>query len=123
VGVSHRILIVDDSKVIRRIVKLHLPDTYEVLEASSGEEALVVLQKERVALVISDVNMEGMDGVELMRRANRGAASVKVPFVLMTSQRTPELVDRATLAGATAVVEKPISAGNLKEIVERALAR
>ncbi len=116
-----KILVVDDSRAMRAIVKraLNILDRVAgatIIEAADGREALAIVRAEQPDLIMSDWHMPGMNGIELLRALN--AAGVTVPFVFVTSVTTPEMHELAELHGAAAWVAKPFT----PETVDRALA-
>ncbi|NLA35445.1 MAG: response regulator [Actinobacteria bacterium] len=109
-----KILIVDDSKAMRMIVLRQLRSagigsTY--LEATNGREALAVLEREAVDLVLSDWNMPEMTGIELIEALAAAGSTVRFGFV--TSESTEEMRARAADAGASFLVAKPFTAEDL----------
>lgn len=119
-----RVLVVDDSATLRRIIKLCVAsEGFEISEAASGEEALRALRIGPVDLLISDVHMPGMGGVELLVRLRSEPREElrRLAVVLVTSQLTPEIAARAAQLGA-AVVRKPVSASELVAVLRGLLA-
>jgi two-component system, chemotaxis family, chemotaxis protein CheY len=118
------ILIVDDSPTIRQILKTYLTGrSFEFVEADNGERALQLAKLMPVELVIADVRMPGMDGLELTR-AIRGSETPRVrelPVILLTGDKSEEMKAEGLAAGATAFVQKPVSSENLKRIVNELL--
>lgn len=105
------ILVVDDSAAIRTIVvdilrKLGLKNT---IEAADGAVAWEILQKSRVGLVLSDVEMPVMDGVELLARVRGDKALHNIPFILITSVTEQKTVIKAAQSGVSAYLIKPFS--------------
>lgn len=81
------ILIVDDAASIRATVSIALKGAgYDVIEACDGNDALSKLNGVRVNLVISDVNMPGMDGITLLKRLKEGAATRFLPVIMLTTE-------------------------------------
>jgi len=118
------VLLVDDSDTIRHIIKLYLTKLkLELLEADRAEGGLRLLGTSPVDLVIADFNMPGMNGLEFVRRvrANERPEVRRVPIVLCTGGKAPELERRALEAGASEFVRKPVSSGVLTAVVRRHL--
>ena len=117
---SETVLVVDDEPRIRRIVEMALGDRgYRVLTAPSAEEAQDVLERERVDAVVTDLQLPGRSGLELLsdiRRADRG-----LPVILITAYGTVESAVEAIKAGAFDYVLKPFGVDELEALVERAL--
>lgn len=116
-----RALIVDDSLVMRKIVErcLHQAglDPLVVWEAGSGVEALEVLRANRVDLILTDINMPAMDGLELVRQIRAQNLASGVPVVMITTESSEEHVRQAILAGARGYIRKPFTAEQVKERV------
>ncbi len=109
------VLVVDDSLVSRRMVMhalgaVGLADA-TFREASDGAQALQMLKDEPTDLVCSDLYMPGLTGIELVEQAR--AAGLEMPFILITSERSETVLDRARAAGAAHIVSKPLNAEDL----------
>jgi len=119
---SLRVLLVDDSAFFRSILQQYLqPLAGSFLTAEGGTDALALLEQSPVDVVISDLNMPGMDGVELIRRMRlHPLRSVRtVPAVLITAERDPDLIARAERAGADHLVLKPVAPEDFRNLVAR----
>lgn len=116
-----RALIVDDSSVMRKIVERTLRqaglDLEVVYEASSGSEALEVLQSRQVHLILSDINMPSMDGLEFLNQLRSRNLAKDVPIVMITTESSAEHVKKAILAGARGYIRKPFTVEQMKEHV------
>ena len=115
---STRVLVVEDDAALRDA----MCDTiqyagYRVLSASNGEEALWCLKRERVDLIVSDVQMDVMDGNTLLREAK--ALRPELPFVLVTAYGSIENAVKAMQEGAADYLLKPFEAEVLLEMVSR----
>lgn len=114
-------LIVDDSSVMRKIVERALRQAgltiANVFEASSGVEALDVLREHTVDLILSDINMPVMDGLELLRQLRAQDLAADVPVVMITTESSEEHVREAILAGAQGYIRKPFTAEQVKDRV------
>lgn len=114
-------LIVDDSSVMRKIVERALRqaglDSITVHEAATGVEALEVLRSCRVDLILSDINMPSMDGLEFLRQLSLQKLAVGVPVVMITTESSEEHVRQAIQAGARGYIRKPFTAEQVKERV------
>lgn len=117
-----KILIVDDSAVMRKIILKSLNKagyTFEqVLEAGDGYEALHQLSQSRVDLVISDVNMPNMDGMELLRAIREQAVEPPIPVIMVTTEGTEGKVAEARSCGANGYITKPFAPEQLKRVLE-----
>jgi two-component system chemotaxis response regulator CheY len=116
-----RALIVDDSSVMRKIVERSLRqaglDPLQVHEAGSGMEALEVLRAAKVDLILTDINMPSMDGLEFVRQVRAQKLAEGVPVVMITTESSEEHVKQAILAGARGYIRKPFTAEQVKERV------
>jgi two-component system chemotaxis response regulator CheY len=116
-----RTLIVDDSSVMRKIVERALRqaglDPLVVHEASSGTEGLDVLRAKQVDLILSDINMPSMDGLEFLRQIQAQNLAPGVPVVMITTESSEEHVKQAIQAGARGYIRKPFTAEQVKERV------
>jgi two-component system chemotaxis response regulator CheY len=116
-----RALIVDDSSVMRKIVERSLRqaglDTLLVLEAGTGLEGLEALRAERVDLILTDINMPSMDGLEFVRQIKAQNLAPGVPVIMITTESSEEHVKEAIHAGARGYIRKPFTAEQVKERV------
>jgi two-component system chemotaxis response regulator CheY len=114
-------LIVDDSSVMRKIVERSLRqaglDPLVVYEAGSGVEGLEVLKVKQVDLILSDINMPSMDGLEFLRQIRAQNLAPGVPVVMITTESSEEPVKQAIEAGARGYIRKPFTAEQVKERV------
>jgi two-component system, chemotaxis family, chemotaxis protein CheY len=116
-----RTLIVDDSSVMRKIVERALRqaglDLAIVHEAGTGIEGLDVLRAKPVDLILSDINMPAMDGLEFLRQIRAQNLAPGVPVVMITTESSEEHVKQAIQAGARGYIRKPFTAEQVKERV------
>jgi len=113
------VLIVDDSAAIRKILQRVLRQTDiavgTVYEAGDGVEALETLRKQKVGLVLSDINMPNMDGLEFLTHLRAEPAWQKLPVVMVSTEGTHAKVLEAVERGASGYVRKPFTADQIKE--------
>ena len=113
------VLIVDDSAAIRKILQRVLRQAEvplgEVYEAGDGVEALEMLKSKQVGLILSDINMPNMDGLELLSKVRAEHAWDKVPIVMVSTEGTQAKVLEAVERGASGYVRKPFTAEQIKE--------
>lgn len=116
-----RALIVDDSSVMRKIVERTLRQAglseLAVHEAGNGHEGLEVLRTRQVDLILSDINMPSMDGLEFVRQIRAQNLATGVPVVMITTESSEEHVKQAIQAGARGYIRKPFTAEQVKERV------
>ncbi|HXA56874.1 MAG TPA: response regulator transcription factor [Candidatus Acidoferrum sp.] len=119
--ISATILAVDDEPQIRRVLRTTLSaQGYTILEAKSGEEALEVVRRERVDLVLLDLNLPGISGLETCREIR---ASSDVPIIMLTVHNTEHDKVQALDAGADDYVVKPFGSEELMARIRAALRR
>jgi two-component system chemotaxis response regulator CheY len=116
-----RALIVDDSSVMRKIVERSLRqaglDTLVVFEAGSGVEGLDQLKIQKVDLILTDINMPSMDGLEFLRQVREQNLAPGVPVVMITTESSEQSVKQAIQSGAQGYIRKPFTAEQVKERV------
>lgn len=121
-----KILIVDDSAVMRKIVERALRQAGlnlgEVLEAGNGAEALVEVQKGSLDIILSDINMPVMDGLEFLKNLPAVEAAKGVPVIMITTEGSEARVVEAISAGARGYLRKPFTPEQVKERVVPLLA-
>jgi two-component system, chemotaxis family, chemotaxis protein CheY len=121
-----RALIVDDSAVMRKIVERSLRQAgislTQVLEASNGAEALGVLQDKQVDLILCDINMPVMDGLEFVKQLASLESAKGVPVVMITTEGSESHVVQALSCGARGYIRKPFTPDQVKEHVVPVLA-
>jgi two-component system chemotaxis response regulator CheY len=113
------VLIVDDSAAIRKILQRVLRQTDipigEVFEAGDGVEALRTLNDRHVNLILSDINMPNMDGLQLLAQLKQTEKWKSVPIVMVTTEGGQGKVIEAVQLGAAGYVRKPFTAEQIKE--------
>ncbi len=115
------ILTVDDSASVRQLVGFTLRGAgYEVVEAVDGEDALTRM-KGAIHLVLTDLNMPRMDGIELVKRIRTSAAYKYVPVIMLTTESQETRKQAGKAAGATGWIVKPFSAEQLLAVLKRVL--
>lgn len=114
----YTILIVDDDNELREYLKFHFSRIYKVLEASNGSEALKLMLDNRIDLVISDVVMPGVDGLELLKTIKSNTETSHTPVILLSSRN--DVADRLTgwNRGADGYIGKPFSISELESLVD-----
>lgn len=120
-----KILIVDDFSTMRRIIKNLLRDLgyNNTAEADDGTTALPMLKAGQFDLLVTDWNMPGMQGIDLLRmvRADPGLASL--PVLMVTAEQKKEQIIEAAKAGVNGYIVKPFTAATLKEKLEKIFER
>lgn len=105
------ILIVDDVEMNRRLLSLMLQDTYRIVEANNGLEALKILQrgKHTISLIMLDIIMPVMDGFELLDRIKESEVLRDIPIVFVTSETSKENIEKGIEQGVCDVIAKPFN--------------
>ena len=113
------VLIVDDSAAIRKILRRVLQQAEiplgQVYEAGDGCEALESLKQQKVGLILSDINMPNMDGLQFLTRLKANDEWKNVPVVMITTEGSQAKVMEAVQLGARGYVRKPFTAEQIKE--------
>ena len=120
-----RILVVDDFSTMRRIVKNLLSDLgfNNTVEAEDGHSAMAVLRQDAVELVITDWNMPGMTGIELLREIRADAKFRALPVLMVTAEAKREQIIEAAQAGVNGYVIKPFTAATLGDKLGKVFER
>jgi two-component system chemotaxis response regulator CheY len=117
-----RIMTVDDSPSLRQMVALTLESAgYEVVEASDGHDAVAKLGGREFHLFVTDLNMPGMDGIELTRKLRAMPEYRFVPIVLLTTESNQEKKMQGKAAGATGWIVKPFKPADLLATVKKVM--
>ena len=107
-----QILLVDDSKMNRMLLREILGDGYHILEAENGQECLETLRAEagNIALVLLDINMPGMDGFEVLKAMNANHTIEDIPVIMISSEDSDAAIRRSYELGASDYVNRPFDA-------------
>ena len=107
------VLIVDDSNTMRKIVSRALRqagiDFDTILEAGDGQEALTVLSSNKVDVVLSDINMPNMTGLEFLKAKAENASIKDIPVVMISTETGADIIDEAKSLGAKGAIKKPFT--------------
>jgi len=120
-----KILVVDDFSTMRRIVKNLLKDLgfTNTVEADDGKTALPKLQAGGIDFLITDWNMPGMTGIDLLKAVRSDAELANIPVLMVTAEAKREQIILAAQAGVNGYVIKPFTAATLKEKIEKIFER
>ena len=117
---AKKILAVDDSVSIRKSISFILgQEGYEVVEAVDGNDALAKARAEKFDLVITDINMPGMDGIELIKNLRQEAGYKFTPLIALTTENQMSKMEEGKAAGATGWIVKPFVAEKLLAVVKK----
>lgn len=122
---SLNILIVDDSATVRSVVRkaLRLAELplNNVVEAANGAEALRMLREQWIDLVLTDINMPEMNGLELIDAMKKDSLLASIPIVVISTEGSATRIEETKQAGVNAYLRKPFHPEQIKEIVEEVL--
>ena len=120
-----KILVVDDFSTMRRIVRNLLGDLgyANVSEADDGKTAWPMLQAGNFDFVVTDWNMPGMTGIELLKTIRADARTAKLPVLMVTAEAQREQIIEAAQAGVNGYIIKPFNAATLKEKIDKIFQR
>ena len=119
---AKKIMTVDDSATIRQMLKFTLSDAgFDVIEAVDGADACAKLKDNPVNMVITDLNMPKMDGIELIREVRKDPANRFVPIIMLTTESQETKKQEGKSAGASGWIVKPFSPEQLLAVVKMVL--
>jgi len=120
-----RFLVVDDFSTMRRIIRNLLKELgyTNVTEAEDGKSALVQLKRDSFDFIVSDWNMPGMDGLELLQAVREDPSLCKIPILMVTAEAKKENIIAAAKAGASGYIVKPFTAAILDEKISKILEK
>jgi len=122
-GSPKNILIVEDSATTRALIRAVIEDMgdFSVVEAGSGFEALKLLPTQEFSLVITDVNMPDINGLELIHFIKSNPRYGNIPLIIVSTERSEEDKKRGMALGAMAYITKPFKAHELQAVIKQAL--
>ena len=115
------ILIVEDSSTTRALIRAVIDELgdFETVEASTGFEALKMLPQEEYDLIITDINMPDINGLELINFVRTNDRYRNIPIIIVSTERSEEDKKRGIALGATAYVTKPFQSLELQEAIKK----
>jgi two-component system chemotaxis response regulator CheY len=120
---SKTILIVDDSDSLRQVVNIALSGAgYNVIEACDGRDALSKLNGSKVHLIVSDVNMPNMNGIEFVKQAKQLPQYKFTPVIMLTTENQQSMMEEGKKAGAKAWMVKPFKPAQMLQAVSKLLS-
>ncbi len=115
-----RVLTVDDSRTILAMLHHTLSNAgFEVLQAEDGRQGLEVLQSSQVDVVITDINMPVMDGIEFIRQVRASGQFNALPILILTTETSQDKRDQGKAAGGTGWIVKPFDPEKLISVIHR----
>jgi CheY-like chemotaxis protein len=121
--VRKKILLVDDTLTVLTLEQVLLGPEYEFATAKNGADAIRAAGEHRPDLILMDINMPVMDGVESLRCLKADAATAAIPVVMVTTRSEAENQARCQELGCAGFLTKPLDRDRLQEMVRRVLAR
>ncbi len=120
-----KILVVDDFSTMRRIIKNLLRDLgfNNTAEADDGQTALPILQQGGIDFLVTDWNMPGMQGIDLLKAVRADPKLASMPVLMVTAEQKREQIITAAQAGVNGYIVKPFTAATLKEKIDKIFER
>ncbi|MBT1071652.1 response regulator [Pelotalea chapellei] len=117
---SKTILIVDDSKTMRAMLvsTIESINNYNIVEASTGFEALRLLPREKVDLILTDINMPDINGLELLSYLRNNPNYQEIPVIIISSEGSQKDIDKGKQLGANDYVIKPFDPARVQELIQ-----
>lgn len=123
-GMARNVLVVDDEHLIRQIISIVLKSAgYKVVEAVSGRDALSKMTDRDFGLVITDLRMPGMDGIEFIKQLRSESAYRSVPVIMLTSEFSDFKKSEAEIAGVSELILKPFIRQQLLQSVRKFMGK
>ena len=118
------ILIVDDSATMRKIILRTIRQSGyavdDVLEAGNGKEALEVVKNNKVDLILTDINMPEMDGLELIETLRASPETQNMPILVISTEGAEDIIEKAKILGVKGFVRKPFTPEKIGEALKQA---
>jgi two-component system chemotaxis response regulator CheY len=113
-----RVMTVDDSATVRQVLHMTLEDAgYDVVEAVDGADALEKLSEESVDMLVTDLNMPKVDGIDLIQQVRQKPGNRFMPIIMLTTESQPEKKSAGKTAGASGWITKPFRPEQLLAVV------
>lgn len=122
---SLRVMVVDDMGVSRGLLVQAIEEMgiWKNQAENDGRAALAKLVADPVHLVLSDYNMPGMDGLELLAALRQNKSTSRIGFILVTGNPTADIVSRGKALGLNNIIKKPFSTASMKQCIESVVGR
>lgn len=115
---AKRIMTVDDSATVRQVLNMTLENAgYDVVEAVDGQDALDKLGSESVDMLVTDLNMPRLDGIDLIQQIRQKPGNRFMPIIMLTTESQPEKKTAGKAAGASGWITKPFKPEQLLAVV------
>ncbi|NWF52358.1 MAG: response regulator [Nitrospirae bacterium] len=115
-----KVMVVDDCQTTRKILEFHLKSKgFDVVNAENGLDAIEKLSTETINLILTDLNMPYMDGLELVKTVKSDINLSQIPILMVTTEADPEEKEKALSAGADGYMIKPVTADDIYKNIKR----
>lgn len=115
---AKRVMAVDDSATVRQVLQMTLEGAgYQVIEAVDGKDALNKLAGTQIDMMVTDLNMPNMDGIELIKNVRQSPGNRFMPIIMLTTESQPEKKQEGKAAGASGWIVKPFKPEQLLAVV------
>lgn len=121
-GNRHTVLVVEDNADIRALLTSEFGNEFHIIEAENGKEGLLQVLEKKPSLIISDILMPEMDGLELCKKIRNNETSRNIPFIMLTARSTMEQQIEGLEQGADAYIAKPFDINYLRATIERLIS-
>lgn len=119
-----KLLVVDDQEITREVIKTCLEDSYEVIEACDGLEAMRVLQRNTdIALILLDLSMPNMNGEAFLFARSMMDEVSDIPVIIISSEDNEKIIETMKKAGANAYYVKPLDTEKLRETIKNIIGK
>ena len=116
-----KVLIVDDEVDILKVIKKYLHDDYDVVTATNGHDALEIYKQEKPSVLVTDIRMPGMDGIELIKAVKGMGGEVEI--IAITGHGDTRIGEESLRVGASDFLMKPLDVERLESSIEKALGQ
>jgi len=124
---AYNILVVDDSKIIRSVIAKTLTmagiPVNELYEAENGKEGLAALEANRVDIVLADINMPEMSGIEMVQKMSDNGQLESVPVVIVSTEGSKTRIEELRAKGVSGYIRKPFTPEVVKEVLENIMGK
>jgi len=123
INLNIQVLVVDDSGSMRRILKKFLMNNgfQKIVEAKDGAEAVNIIEKESIGLIISDLNMPNMDGLKFLKIVKEEKRTQHIPFIMLTVEAIQKTMNKAIALNVNSYIVKPVTETTFMNEVFRVL--
>ncbi|HON57453.1 MAG TPA: response regulator [bacterium] len=118
----YKILVIDDSPTMRKMIQMALkPLNIKIFEANNGIEGIEIINREKIDLVMTDLNMPEMNGFDFIRYMKQNENYINTPTIIISTEKKQESLDTAKELGVTQYIVKPFKLPELQQIIKQIL--